>query len=142
MNEDERREEGSEAPEEGHEAGDHNDTASGSEARESDVERRRRELADRLGRDEKRKIRARDRKGRSMMFGLSYFGLVGWSLMVPTLLFLALGVWIDRTYPASPVSWTLSGLFVGLVIGGLNVYYWMNKEQEEIEREHDELDGD
>ena len=141
MNEDERREEGSEAPEEGHEAGDHNDTASGSEARESDVERRRRELADRLGKDEKRKIRARDRKDRSIMFGFSYFGLVGWSLMVPTVLLLGLGIWLDRNYPGT-VSWTLTGLFIGLAIGCLNVYHWIKKEQEEIEREHDELDED
>jgi ATP synthase protein I len=48
-------------------------------------------------------------------------GIVGWSVTVPTLAGVALGVWIDHKWP-SPVSWTLTLLFVGLAIGCWNAW--------------------
>lgn len=69
-----------------------------------------------------------EREGdRSIWFSIGLFGLVGWSVALPTLLGLALGVWIDNRWPGR-VSWTLTLLFVGVVLGCLNAWRWMKQE--------------
>jgi ATP synthase protein I len=55
------------------------------------------------------------------------FGLVGWSIAVPTLLGVACGIWIDRTWP-SRFSCTLMCLFGGVVIGCAIAWYWVKRE--------------
>jgi ATP synthase protein I len=59
------------------------------------------------------------------------FGMVGWSITIPTIVCLALGIWIDRRWP-SPYSWTLMLLFVGVVLGCLNAWYWVKREHGQI----------
>lgn len=76
----------------------------------------------------KRKIQAQQEGDRSIWTGLGLFGMVGWSVMIPTLLGIALGIWIDKRFP-SPYSWTLMLLFVGLVLGCWSAWYWIQKEQ-------------
>lgn len=75
---------------------------------------------------EARRIIARREGDRSMLFGLSIFGLVGWSLVVPTLLGVAVGIWIDGRWPGR-FSWTLMLLFGGLFCGCLNAWYWVSQ---------------
>jgi len=60
----------------------------------------------------------------SLIFGLGMFGLVGWSIAIPTLIGIALGVWIDSRWP-SQYSWTLMMLFIGVILGCLNAWYWV-----------------
>ncbi len=86
-------------------------------------------LADTVGKKEARRIEARRKKNRGVWFGLGMFGLVGWSVAIPTLIGIALGVWIDQEF-ASPYSWTLMGLFIGVIVGCLNAWYWVNRENE------------
>jgi len=85
------------------------------------------DLQHRIGRKEKRKIKARAEKNRDVWFGLGMFGLVGWSVAIPTLIGIAVGVWIDKTWQ-SPYSWTLMGLFIGIVAGCLNAWFWIKRE--------------
>lgn len=63
-----------------------------------------------------------------LFFGLGTFGVVGWSVAVPTLLGIALGIWIDQKWP-SQYSWTLMLLFVGVVLGCLNAWFWIDASQ-------------
>jgi ATP synthase protein I len=77
--------------------------------------------------EEARKEKARMEKDRSLWFGLGMFGLVGWSVAIPTLVGIAVGIWIDSTV-SSPYSWTLMLLFVGVVAGCLNAWYWVKRE--------------
>lgn len=84
-------------------------------------------LAREVGRKAERKRRARDRRGPSAWFGLGMFGLVGWSVAVPTILGIALGIWLDRRWPGE-VSWTLTFLFFGVGLGCLNAWYWVKQE--------------
>lgn len=76
---------------------------------------------------EQRKERARREGERGILFGMGMFGLVGWSVAIPTLLCLALGIWIDARYE-SPYSWTLMLLFVGIVLGSAIAWYWVREE--------------
>jgi ATP synthase protein I len=96
-----------------------------------------------VGEKETRKLRARRRKERSIWFGLGTFGVVGWSVVVPTLLGLFAGIWLDRNLPA-PFSWTLMLFLGGLMLGCYNAWRWLYFESGLIEREEDEnnKDGD
>jgi ATP synthase protein I len=76
----------------------------------------------------RRKMQARREGDRTIWSGLGLFGMVGWSVMLPTLLGIALGIWIDKRFP-SPYSWTLMLLFVGIVLGCWNAWYWIQREQ-------------
>ena len=82
---------------------------------------------------ESRKIRARRDKNQIIWFGLGLLGLVGWSVVTPTLLGTALGVWIDTQFP-SRVSWTLMLMFGGLILGCLNAWHWVSREQAQMEK--------
>ena len=86
-------------------------------------------FADEVGASEQRKVRARAEGDRTVWFGLGMFGLVGWSVAVPTLLGLALGIWIDSTVE-SERSWTLMMLAVGIGLGCFNAWYWISKESQ------------
>ena len=84
-------------------------------------------LPEQVGEKEKRRIKARQEKDHGLWFGLGMFGLVGWSVAIPTLIAIAVGVWIDRRWPG-PYSWTLMCLFIGVVLGCLNAWYWVKRE--------------
>lgn len=75
-----------------------------------------------------RKLKARKER-KSIWLGLGMFGMVGWSVTIPTLLCISLGVWID-TQIKSKYSWTLMLLFIGVVLGCFNAWYWITKESQ------------
>ncbi|BCX87846.1 ATP synthase protein I [Methylomarinovum tepidoasis] len=85
----------------------------------------------RLLREVDKKVRRRlkaEREGRrGLWFGLGMFGLVGWSVAIPTLLGIALGWWLDRRFPGPP-SWTLTFLFLGVALGCYNAWQWIRRE--------------
>ncbi len=80
-----------------------------------------------IERKEQRKQKAQKQRGRDLWFGLGMFGLVGWSVAIPTLLFLAVGIWLD-TKLHQEMSFTLMFLIMGVAIGCLNAWYWVKKE--------------
>ena len=85
-----------------------------------------------------RKLRARN-STQGVWFGLGMMGLVGWSVVVPTLLGAALGIWLDHRHPGNH-SWTLTLLIAGLAIGCLNAWHWVDKEDKEMREEQDNDD--
>ncbi len=95
---------------------------------------RSRRLSDRIGAKETRKLRARRRGMRSIWLGFAASGLVGWSIVVPLLLGIGLGMWLDRHYPAKH-SWTLTLLVAGLCLGCWNAWRWIAEEQADIRNE-------
>jgi len=88
--------------------------------------RRAEEKGREIGRKAERKIRAIREGDRSVWFGLGMFGIVGWSVAIPTVLLTALGVWLDSVYPVG-FSWTLTLMVVGVAIGSANAWYWIKK---------------
>ena len=84
-------------------------------------------LPEEIGEKAERKIRARKEEDQGVWFGLGMFGLVGWAVAVPTLLGIVLGVWLDRQFPGKP-SWTLTLLFIGVILGCINAWYWVRRE--------------
>jgi ATP synthase protein I len=96
----------------------------------ADSSKRRREIMRKFAKEVEKKealmIRGRKEKGETVWFGLGMFGIVGWSVAIPTLIGVAIGIWIDQTWP-SQFSWTLMLLIGGVMIGCLNAWYWVRK---------------
>ncbi|PRC91929.1 AtpZ/AtpI family protein [Solimicrobium silvestre] len=90
-----------------------------------------------VGEQEMRKLRAQRRTIQGVWFGLGMMGLVGWSVVVPTLVGAAIGIWIDKHYPAGH-SWTLTLLITGLCLGCFNAWHWVAKEDSAIHKEQSE----
>jgi ATP synthase protein I len=88
----------------------------------------RRRFHEEVGRKAERKQRARAEEERNVFFWLGMFGLVGWAVAVPTVAGIALGAWLDRTWPAEQASWTLTFLLIGVVLGCVNAWYWIKRE--------------
>jgi ATP synthase protein I len=80
-----------------------------------------------VGKKARRKLKARTERRRSLWFGVGMFGLVGWSIAIPVLVAVALGQWIDHTWP-SRISWTLTLLFVGTVVGCIHAWKWIKRD--------------
>jgi ATP synthase protein I len=91
-----------------------------------------------IGAKAARKLKAR-KSTQGVWFGLGMMGLVGWSVVVPTLLGAALGIWLDNHHPGKH-PWTLSLLVVGLAVGCLNAWHWVAKEEKSMRDETE--DGD
>jgi ATP synthase protein I len=85
---------------------------------------------------EKRKLRAQRGKARSIWLGLGMLGVIGWSVVVPALVGVGIGIWID-THFLSRYSWTLMLLLIGVIVGCMNAWYWVANEQREIRKEQE-----
>lgn len=81
------------------------------------------ELLRTIEKQTRQKIRSRE-EGREILFGLGLFGIVGWSIAIPTLIGVFAGVLLDRRFDMG-FSWTLTLLFVGVVVGCLNAWRWI-----------------
>ena len=86
-------------------------------------------FAEEVGAKASRKIQARSDGTQGVWFGLGTMGVVGWSVVVPTLGGAAIGLWLDRRYPGTH-AWTLALLVAGLVLGCANAWMWVAREDE------------
>lgn len=87
-----------------------------------------------------RKLKAQRSATHGVWFGLGMMGLIGWSVVVPTLLGAALGLWLDKHYPSPQHHWTLALLMAGLMIGCFNAWLWVAKEDKAMRDEREEDD--
>lgn len=92
-------------------------------------------LAVRIGAKAERKLRAR-RHRPGVWSGLGMMGLIGWSVVVPTLLGAALGRWLDEHHPGKH-AWTLALLVAGLSLGCLNAWRWVANEDKAMREEQE-----
>lgn len=96
---------------------------------------RRRQMADhfteKVAKREALRIKGLKHKNETVWFGVGMMGIVGWAVAIPTLIGIAIGLWIDRTWP-SQYSWALMFLLVGVVIGCINAAYWVRKVRGKI----------
>ncbi|MEO8341450.1 MAG: AtpZ/AtpI family protein [Nitrospirota bacterium] len=88
-----------------------------------------------------RKLRVQREGTQSAWFGLGMSGLIGWSVAVPAVCGVLLGLWLDAKYPGR-FSWTLALLFAGLFIGCLNAWHWVAQQDQAMHREDSEDDKD
>jgi len=80
-----------------------------------------------IGGSARRMKHARDNPGPSPLRGIGTFGMIGWSISVPTVGGVFLGLWLDRVAPQN-FSWTIALLLGGVVVGGFIAWGWIAKE--------------
>lgn len=86
-----------------------------------------------------RKLKARQNPTPGVWFGLGMMGLIGWSVVVPTLLGAALGLWLDEHHPGAH-SWTLALLVAGLALGCFNAWHWVAQQEQAMRDEQENND--
>ena len=96
-------------------------------------------LAGQIGAKASRKLKAR-KSAQGVWFGLGMMGLIGWSVVVPTLLGAALGLWLDEHHPGKQ-SWTLALLVAGLTLGCFTAWHWVAKEDKAMRDEREDHDA-
>lgn len=84
----------------------------------------------------KEELRARgmQHKVHTLWFGLGLSGVIGWSVVIPTLLGAAAGNWIDQHWPGQ-YSWTLMLLLAGLLLGCLSAWHWVRRSGRHIRQD-------
>jgi ATP synthase protein I len=97
------------------------------------------DLAEQVGAKAKLKMQAKHNKNAGVWFGLGMMGVIGWSVAVPTLLGVSLGIWLDKYY-GDQRSWTLALLLAGLAIGCFTAWTWVSKENTAIHSRPDDED--
>jgi ATP synthase protein I len=97
-------------------------------------------LSQQIGIKAQRKVNARSH-GDTMWFGLGMMGLIGWSVAIPTVLGIVLGMWLDKHY-SDERSWTLALLLAGLVFGCFTAWSWVNKEDQAMGKRNKEEQQD
>ena len=85
---------------------------------------------------ESRKLKEKQKSKHGLLYGLGMFGLVGWSVAVPTLLGAFLGIWLDNHFPGKH-SWTLTFLLIGLILGCVTAWHWLSSENKEIHKDEE-----
>ena len=86
--------------------------------------------AEDIARRAKRMKTARDNPGPSPLRGIGTFGMIGWSIAVPTVGGAFLGLWLDRVAPQK-FSWTIALILGGVALGALIAGSWVNKERDD-----------
>ena len=87
-----------------------------------------------IGNKAARMIKARKNSGDGVWIGLGMMGLIGWSVVVPTLLGAGIGLFLDHRHSGNH-SWTLALLMAGLMLGCLNAWKWVAKEDKAMHAE-------
>jgi ATP synthase protein I len=85
-------------------------------------------LAERIERQAERMQRA-ERERPTLLAQTVYLGSLGLMLVLPVVAGAYLGRWLDGLLPGYSMRWTLSLLFVGIVLGAFNVY-WLIRTHE------------
>jgi len=98
-------------------------------------------FARQVGSQAARKLRARRHSAQGVWLGLGMMGLVGWSVVVPTLLGAAIGLWLDKHHPGAH-SWTLALLVAGLTLGCFNAWRWIAKQDQAMRDEQEDNDDE
>ncbi|MEX1294827.1 MAG: AtpZ/AtpI family protein [Candidatus Limnocylindrales bacterium] len=72
--------------------------------------------------------RAASARPANVLLWMRAIGIVGWSIVVPTLIGLFVGRWLDEAAPSGSISWTLTLLLLGLVVGIAVAGGWVRRE--------------
>ncbi|HJW23424.1 MAG TPA: AtpZ/AtpI family protein [Rhodocyclaceae bacterium] len=79
-------------------------------------------LAKEVEKDARRLARAEEERP-TLLAQTAYIGVLGLSFVLPVIGGAYLGRWIDSQFEGYSMRWTLSLMFLGIVIGAFNVYH-------------------
>ena len=73
---------------------------------------------------------SRNERKYSPLSGLGVFGVIGWSVAIPTVAGAFLGMWLNRVAPQS-FSWPIAFILGGVVVGAMVAWNWIEKNQDQ-----------
>ena len=73
--------------------------------------------------------KTRDEPKYSPLTGLGVFGVIGWSVAIPTVVGALLGGWLNRVAPQS-FSWPIALILGGVVVGAMVAWNWIDKSRD------------
>jgi ATP synthase protein I len=85
------------------------------------------DMLDAVRRRAARHRQAKAERGPSLARNLGQIGALGWQIVVPALLALALGRWLDHRL-ATGIFWTAPLLFVGIGLGCWSAWKWLGRQ--------------
>ena len=83
-------------------------------------------LVRRIEKDAQRLERA-EKERATLLAQTAYIGVLGLLFVLPVVAGAYLGHWIDSHLEGYSMRWTVSLIFLGVVIGGVNVYYFVRE---------------
>lgn len=97
--------------------------------------------AEDIRRSAERLQRSRRAPGASPLRGLGVFGMIGWSIAVPTVGGAFLGLWLNKVAPQT-FSWPIALILGGTVVGGIIAWTWVSKETQSQNEQHRNMPND
>lgn len=79
---------------------------------------------------EARLVRRKKEGPRNFLRSAALVGVIGWTVVLPMLIGIAIGRWLDHKWPGR-ASWTITLLIVGLVLGCAGAWSRIRREQED-----------
>ncbi|MBS1190172.1 MAG: putative synthase protein [Rhodocyclaceae bacterium] len=76
-----------------------------------------------------RRLEKAERERPTLLAQTAYIGVLGLVFVLPVVAGAYLGRWIDSLFEGYSVRWTLSLLFLGIVIGAFNVYHLIRERE-------------
>ena len=73
------------------------------------------------------RLKQAERERPTLLAQTTYIGTLGLLLVLPVVAGAYLGRWIDSLMEGYSMRWTLSMIFLGLVIGAVNVYLYVRE---------------
>lgn len=84
-------------------------------------------MAEAVRQRERRQQKWQEEGERSLWQNLAMFGALGWLIVIPTLIGLVVGQWLDRRLETG-ITLTAAGIVVGICLGGYMAWQRMNRE--------------
>lgn len=68
-----------------------------------------------------------DKERRTVLAQTAYIGVLGLLFVLPVVGGAYFGRWLDTLIDGYSMRWTLSMLFLGVIVGGVNVYFFIRE---------------
>jgi ATP synthase protein I len=85
-----------------------------------------RELEDRVD-EQVRRLERAERERRTVLGDTIYLGTLGLLFILPVVLGAYVGRWLDELLRGYSIRWTLSLIFLGIILGAVNVYLFIRE---------------
>lgn len=76
---------------------------------------------------EARRLERAEKERPTVLAQTAYVGVLGLLFVLPVIGGAYLGRWIDSLFEGYSMRWTLSMIFLGVVVGAVNVYYFVRE---------------
>ena len=74
-----------------------------------------------------RRMRQAERDRPTLLAQTAYIGILGLLFVLPVVAGAYLGRWLDSLLAGYSIRWTLSMIFLGVIIGAINVYFFIRE---------------